>query len=239
MKLIFLFIFSSFIIIDICICQERDNTGGRILLQGLVLDAGTLTPISNSQIMINRAFSTVTGEDGKFAFYVYRYDSVIFRSLGYKPTLLYINDTLAAGEFVAGIYLNSDTLSIGEVIIVPRLANLKSEIMNAGRKTPSIFDNARYNVAVSAYQGRNSQSTLGTPADNYALLSQKQKEDASSKGGIPSDKMLAISPFLLIPAAYLLIHGLPEKAPTLKPQLTEREVDEIQKKYFEVLRQRK
>jgi hypothetical protein len=51
--------------------------------------------------------------------------------------------------------------------------------------------------------------------------------------------MVGISPLLLIPAAYLLIHGLPEKPAPLKQQLTDQEVDQIHIKYMEILKQRK
>ncbi|MEI8225232.1 MAG: hypothetical protein WCG82_04835 [Bacteroidota bacterium] len=234
-----------FIILSICILnqagfsQGKENAGIRILFHGLVMDANTLSPLANSQIMINRAFSSVSGNDGTFAFYVNRNDTVVFKSLGYKSTILFVSDTLTGREFIAGIYMNSDTLSIGEVVIVPRLINLKSEIMNAKTKTPATMENARYNVAVSAYQGRNSQNRLGDPASNYELLRQNQKVDAYERGGIPSDKMVGLSPLLLIPAAYLLLHGLPEKPAPLKPQLSDQEVDQIQKKYIETLKQRK
>lgn len=234
-----------FIILSVCILnqagfsQGKENAGIRILFHGLVMDANTLSPLTNSQIMINRTFSSVSSDDGTFAFYVNRNDTVVFKSLGYKATILYVSDTLIGREFIAGVYMHTDTLSIGEVVIVPRLINLKSEILNARSKTPTTFDNARYNVAVSAYQGRNSQSKLGDPATNYTHLSQKQKVDAYERGGIPSDKMVGLSPLLLIPAAYLLIHGLPEKPAPLKPQLSDQEVDQIQKKYLETLKQRK
>jgi len=234
-----------FIILSVCILnqagfsQGKENAGIRILFHGLVMDANTLSPLANSQIMINRAFSSVSSDDGTFAFYVNRNDTVVFKILGYKATILYVSDTLIGREFIAGVYMHTDTLSIGEVVIVPRLINLKSEILNAKSKTPTTFDNARYNVAVSAYQGRNSQSKLGDPATNYTHLSQKQKVDAYERGGIPSDKMVGLSPLLLIPAAYLLIHGLPEKPAPLKPQLSDQEVNQIQKKYLETMKQRK
>ena len=234
-----------FIILSICIInqtvfsQEIKNAGSTILFQGLVMDANSFSPIANSQIMINRTFSSVTGNDGTFAFYVNRNDTVVFKSLGYRSTVLYISDTLSGREFIAGVYMHTDTISIGEVVIVPRFTNLKSEIMNSRSKTPATMENARYNVAVSAYQGRNSQNRLGDPAANYELLRQKQRVDAYERGGIPSDKILGISPLLLIPAAYLLIQGLPEKPAPLKPQFTDQEVDKIQKKYLETLKQRK
>jgi hypothetical protein len=238
-KRIFLFIIFSLYIIQSCLCQEKENAGVRILFRGIIMDAKTLYPISNSQIFINRSFSLVSSTDGTFAFTVNRNDSILFKHLGYKSVLLFVSDTLAGNDFVTGIYMNSDTLSIGEVVIVPKFINLKSEIMNAPSKIPSTMDNARYNMAISGYQGRTTQGKLGDPSANYELLRQRQKVDAYEKGGIPSDKIVGISPLLLIPAAYLLIHRLPEKPAPMEQKLTEQELNQIQKKYLESLNQQK
>ncbi len=239
MRRIFILIFLVFMIDHPGFCQEKVGSEARILFQGLVMDASTLSPISNSQIMINRAFSSVSGTDGTFSLYVNRHDTVVFKRLGYKPTMMYVSDTLTGSEFLTGIFMNSDTLEIGEVVILPRYRNLKSEIMNSRSKTPSTFDNARYNVAVSAYQGRNSQGNLGNPDGNYAALQNKQKIDAYEKGGIPSDRILGVNPLVLFPAAYLLIKGVSEKPAPMKSQLTNQEVNEIHNKYLETLKQRK
>jgi hypothetical protein len=203
------------------------------------MDASTFSPIGNSSITINRVFSSVSGEDGTFAFYVNKTDTILFSSLGYKQTVLIISDTLTGKEFIAGVYMKTDTLSIGEVIIVPRFRNIKSEILNSPGKVPATMENARYNVAVSAYAGRNSINKLGDPSSNYELLRQRQKVDAYEKGGIPSDRILGLSPLMLIPAAYLLMKGLPEKPAPMKPEITDSELDQLQKKYFETLKQRK
>ncbi len=68
--------------------QELKNTGSRILFHGLVMDANTQVPLPGSQILINKAFSSVSGDDGKFAFYVNRLDTVVFSRLGYKSAIL-------------------------------------------------------------------------------------------------------------------------------------------------------
>jgi hypothetical protein len=239
MKRIFFIILSICFILQTGLSQQKENAGIRILFHGLVMDASSLAPIANSQILINRIFTSTSGNDGTFSFNVNRNDTVVFKSLGYKSTILYVNDTLSGREFIVGIYMQSDTLSIGEVVIVPRLTNLKSEIMNSRSKAPAGMENARYNVAVSAYQGRNSQGKLGDPAANYELIRQKQKIEAYERGGIPSDKILGISPFLLIPAAYLLIKGFPEMPAPMKSQLTDDDVDQIHKKYLETIKKRK
>ena len=219
-------------------CQKSINPGNMIFFHGLVADGVTLTPLAGSQIMINRKPLFVSERDGKFSFYVGRNDTVVFSRLGYKSTQLFISDTLAGREYLVGVYLNPDTISIGEVIIIPRLANLRNELLNARTVTKTEMENAKFNVAVSAYIAKNSTGSLGDPANNYEVLRQKQRINAYERGGISSDKMLGLNPFMLIPATYLLIHGLPEKPEPLKPQLTDKELDQINRKYLESFRKK-
>ena len=105
--------------------------------------------------------------------------------------------------------MKNDTIGIGEVIIMPKFSNLKSEILNAPVTRPQEMENAKYNIAISTYLGKTTTGKLGDPASNYNFIRQQQKTEALEKGGIPSDKIAALSPFMLIPAAYLIIHGFP------------------------------
>jgi hypothetical protein len=218
--------------------QENEKPGLRILFRGLVLDASDLAPLPNTQIMVNRLFSSVSDHDGSFSFYANRSDTIVFRMLGYKQENLKLNDTLSGQEFIAGIYMQRDTMLIGEVVIIPRYVNLKSDILNSPNKTPATFDNARYNVAVSAYQGKTTAGKLGDAQDNYAALKQKQKISAFERGGIASENIAGLNPFILIPAAYLLLKGLPEKPPAYKTHISESEVDQINNAYLELQKQR-
>lgn len=239
MKQRFLFIVILMLLRQSCICQENDNSGARILFHGIVMDANTFAPVSNSQILINRAFTSVSSSDGTFSFLVNRFDTVLFRHIGYKSTPFFVSDTLAGKEFMAGIFMTNDTVSIGEVVIVPRFVNLKSAIMNAPSKIPSTMDNARYNVAISGYSGRTTQGKLGDPASNYGLLRERQKINSYEKGGIPSDRIAGLNPLLLLPAAYLLIRGAPAKPEPFEHRLTNQELEQIRKKYLEIQQQQK
>ncbi len=218
--------------------QETGTSGTRILFQGLVMDAVTQLPLTGSQIFINRSFSTTSDNGGRFAFYVLRGDTVRFIRLGYKPETYYVSDTLRGREFIAGIYMQTDTLLIGEVVIVPRLVNLRSDLYNPRPETNQQMENARYNLEVSAYQGRITTGKLGDPYSNYELLRQKQRIEAYEKGGIPSDRIVGLSPLLLIPAAYLLMNGFPEKPDAPAPQITSQEIEQLNRKYLEKLRKR-
>lgn len=239
MKRFILILSSLILVIHSTFCQEVKDSGSRILFRGLVIDASTFSPIPNSQIYVNKSMSTVSSTDGSFTLYVSKADTVIFNSLGYKQAVFHVSDTLKGMEYNTGIFMRSDTVEIGEVIIIPRQSNLKFEIMNAPPMTPEIMNNARNNVAVSAYQGRTSQSKLGDPMDNYAVISQKQKTMAYEKGGIPSEQTVALNPFIIVPAAYLLIKGFPEKAPAMKSTLTPAEVNQLHRKYLETIRSQK
>jgi len=239
LKGVFLILCSFLLNINTIKGQERDVSATGVLIRGVVIDASTMKALPNAQVFINNLFSSVTADDGTFSFRVNHHDSVVFRILGYKSSTLHVSDTLKTKEYIAGIYMKSDTTSIDEVVIFPKYVNLKSEILNAPSKIPGTFENARYNVAISAYQGRNSQGKLGNAADNYALLAQRQKTEAFERGGIPSDKILGLSPLLLIPAAYLLIKGLPEKPMPLRDHLSNNEIDQINRKYLEMIKQKK
>jgi hypothetical protein len=239
MKGSILHIILSLFIFNACFGQVKVDSEVRIIFHGIVMDASTLAPISDSQILINSIFSSVSNVDGTFSFYVNRKDTVFFKHLGYKQTSFFVSDTLKGLEFVAGVYMQSDTVMIGEVVIVPRFTNLKSDIMKGPRRVPATFENARYNVAVSAYQGRTTQGKLGDPSSNYEYLHQKQRIAAYEKGQIPSDQIAGFNPLLLLPATYLLMHAHPEKPAPFGQQLTKEELDQIQKIYLESLKQQK
>jgi len=70
MKRSFLFILISVFAYQMCLAQNNDDAGVRIMFHGIVMDANTLGAISNSQILINHNFTSVSSSDGTFAFFL-------------------------------------------------------------------------------------------------------------------------------------------------------------------------
>lgn len=205
---------------------------GRFVFSGIIRDASTSEPLPGAQIFAHRSFVSVSEQDGTFAIGVVRGDTVVFRLLGYQPAYFFVSDTLAGKEFLAGVYMNTDTLSIGEVIIVPRQVNLKTEIFKPPAPPNQEIENARYNMAVSAYQGRMSVGKLGDPASNYSVVHQQMRTYAFEKGTIPSDRIAGFNPLMLVSAAYLLLNGLPQKPAAMKPDLTGQELEQLHRNYL-------
>jgi hypothetical protein len=173
--------------------QESDDQGSKLLFQGIVMEKQNENPLPNAQIFINRTFSSVSNDHGRFAFYAAKNDTVTFSLLGYKPLTFYISDTLAGKEFVAGIYMRADTVSIDEVVILPRLANLKADIFSPRSETSRQHQNASNNLALSAYQARMTQNKLGDPSLNYEVLRQRQKDSRLKSSDAYSGRLYAAS----------------------------------------------
>jgi hypothetical protein len=235
MKKIVLILFMILIYCSAGFSQGRKPAEAKIVFSGVIRDASTLAALPNSQVRINGFFASVSDEEGTFAIRVNKRDTVVFSLLGYQPAYFFVSDTLTGNEFMAGVYMSTDTLSIGEVIIMPRLLNLRSDILKTPPATSTEMENAKYNMAVSAYQGRVAMSKLDDPSTHYSVLQNRQFINAIDKGGIPSGQFIGLNPLLLIPAAYLLIYGFPEQAPPMKSTLTRQELDQIHKKYLESL----
>jgi len=216
--------------------QVGEITGSALVFNGIVRDASTFLPLPDAQIFLNRTFISVTGEEGIFSLRVNRRDTVEFRLLGYRDASFHVSDSLSGREFMVGIYMQTDTISIEEVVIIPRLQNLKYDIYKPPPATTEM-QNARYNMAVSAYQVRMGIGKLGDPESNYAMIHQRNLRNAAEKGTIPSDAMVGLSPFMLVGVAYLLINGLPPRPEPMKSNLTREELDQIHKNYLEKVRE--
>ena len=205
------------------------------MFRGVILDASSQDRLAGSQILINKLLSGISAEDGTFSFYADKRDTIVFSMMGYKPASLIVSDTLTGPEFLTGVFLETDTIFIGEVIIVPKFTSLKAEMLNPGITSDPRFENARSNISIATYQSKTNQGSLGDPRLNYEMLRQQQKVNAYERGGIPSDKIAGISPLILIPAIYLLIHGVPEKPPPPKPQISSKDIEELNRRVMESL----
>lgn len=210
-----------------------------MLFHGIVLDSGTKEPLSGAHYINMHRSAGAADEKGQVSFYARPHDTVTFTCVGYKDFRMVISDTLYAREYTAGIFMSSDTLIIEEVVVVPRLGNLRAEIMADRTPADQEMINASNNLKLSAYQGLTGTNELGDPAMNYELLRQKQRTDAIEKGSIPTDKMLGLSPFTIIPVIYILAKGLPEDPKPPAPYISSRELQQIKALHDSLIYKRK
>lgn len=212
---------------------------GPILFHGIIFDNETHQPLTGAHFLSSNGMAGASDNRGMVSFFARHHDTITFTSIGYKEFLLVIGDTLLAREYVAGIYLSTDTLLIPAVVVMPRIGNIRAEIMASKPPVNDDMVNASNNLRLSAYQGITTAATLGDPNTNYELLRQQQKLDAYEMGMIPSDKMLVFSPFTLIPLVYVLAKGLPEPPEPPAPYLSERELQQLRAIHDSLIYKRK
>jgi hypothetical protein len=160
-----------------------------------------------------------------FSLYAHRNDTVTFTCIGYRHFTMTVQDTLRAREYTAGIYLTDDTTMIPAVVVIPRLGNIRAEIMSERPSQNQEVINATNNLRMAVYQGLANAPELGDPVTNYELLRQKQRLDAYEKGQIPSSQMVGLSPFTLIPLIYMLAAGPPENPEPPAPHISSRDME--------------
>jgi hypothetical protein len=209
-----------------------------VLIHGVVFDAVSQAPIMNAHYSINNQVEGATDDEGKFSIYLFRGDTLRFSFLGHRD-IIFHTDTLPGNSYVAGIFMKADTLQIGEVIVMPRMGDLRSEFMNSSGTVSQKMVNAQNNITISTYQGLTNPPELGDPGTNYEFIKQKQAITAYEKGGIPSDRMVGLNLISLIPASiYLLSNGLPVKPAPPAPRVSVAEMEKIKKAYRESLLQK-
>ena len=70
-------------------------------------------------LILNKYRGTISDTRGMFSFVVEEHDTILFSAVGYKRTGLIIPDTLDSFHFPVDIVMESDTIEIAEVIILP------------------------------------------------------------------------------------------------------------------------
>ena len=198
---------------------------GPILFHGVVFDAVTREPLPDAHWKVSGRSAGAADSRGMFSLYAQRNDTVTFTCIGYRHFNMTVRDTLRAREYTAGIYLTADTTMIPAVVVIPRLGNIRAEIMSERPSQNQEVINATNNLRMAVYQGLTNAPELGDPASNYELLRQKQRTDAYEKGQIPSSQMVGLSPLTLIPLIYMLAVGPPEDPKPPAPHISAREMD--------------
>jgi hypothetical protein len=96
--------------------QEKENL---VQLSGVVRNE-LLRPMQFVHIIIlNKHRGTISDTRGMFSFVVETNDTILFSAVGYKPTGIVIPDTLESFNYPVDVVMETDTIEIAEVIILP------------------------------------------------------------------------------------------------------------------------
>ena len=90
---------------------------------------------------------------GRFVIPTLVNDTIVFSYVGYKDVVVIVSDTLERNDYLVAVFMPRDTILLDEVVILPRLGSLKSEITALSARKDIDQVNAVNNLNMAAFTG--------------------------------------------------------------------------------------
>lgn len=207
-KSVFLFIFPL-------ILSAQQPNERYLNFSGVVMDSDSLKPIIDVYYSLNGRLNGISDSVGRFSVYARIGDTLSFSHIGFRTKIFNVSDSLQLDSYLVGIFMTRDTIRLQEIVIFPRLRNLRQEMISVRNSGDLQNDIARQNLEIATYQGLKSTQDLTDPETQYNYQASKIKMDAIERGGIPSDKMVSVNVFTGVALIMSLL--LEDKSELLKP----------------------
>ena len=211
-----LIIFKSVLLFFIPLILTAQQQNERYLnFSGVVMDSDSLEPIINVYYSLNGKLRGISDSGGKFSIYARIGDTLSFSHIGFRTKMFNVSDSLQLDSYLVGIFMTQDTIRLQEIVVFPRLGNLRQE-MTSFRGSGDFQNNiAKRNLDIATYQGLKSAQDLTDPETQYDFQASKITQDAIEKGGIPSGKMVSVNVFTGVALIMSLL--LEDKSELQKP----------------------
>lgn len=199
-----------------------------VQLTGFVIDRQTREPLVNTHYIINNRRGGVVDASGRFTIPGVVNDTIVFSYVGYEDVVLIVSDTLQRDHYLVGIFMPRDTILLDEVVILPRLGNLRSEITALATTRDIDQVHAVNNLNMAAYTGISRNIEWSDPEAQYRYVSNMIKARAMAQGLVPSDEIVAINLALGLPFLFAYyLRGGPKVPDRPEVVLTQPEMDRM------------
>lgn len=158
-----------------------------VQFSGLVFTTDSFIPVPFATVRVtgtNRG--TIATESGFFTLPVYRDDTVTITSVGFKPALLTVPDTLKDTKFRLIVKMKSDTLKLEEVVVYPwpDKQTFKYAFVNEDIPGDEDIERMRKNLNRKVMLAINARMDMDG-AENAKYYMQQQSQRFGYMGGAP------------------------------------------------------
>lgn len=174
------------IMINLFICNLAHSQHEKLIQLSGVIRNEYFQPVQFAHIVIhNKNRGTISDLRGMFSFVVEPYDTVLFTAIGFKRVALVIPDTLTRYHLPVDIYMETDTVWIEEVIILPwKTYEEFREAFLALELPDNDLNRAYRNIALIKTQ-MYYPSDQPDPELNYQYMLKEQYNQLYTKGQMP------------------------------------------------------
>ncbi len=184
-----------------------NKPAGKLTITGIVYDKESREPLSNAFFSVNSQQTFSTNELGRFLFTGHPGDTITYSYVGYENFSTQIPDSLAALEYLLGIFMTRDTIMIPEIVIFPRPYSYPSIVMR-NELTPEMLEKAQANVDRATFQGL-TQPVKTFDADMNAKQTMRIYQMRAQNKGIVATPENSISLSTQSLRTYHLLYGAP------------------------------
>lgn len=116
-------------------------------------------------------------------------DTIFFSAIGYKSTLLTIPPSVAGHHFITDVILVTDTIMIGEVLVLPwkTYSEFKRAVIE-NKPVDPLMENMEYNLALVEQQIWSDMRA--TPGEAYRYTMQQMADNLYTRGQMPANNLL-------------------------------------------------
>ncbi|MDA3867202.1 MAG: carboxypeptidase-like regulatory domain-containing protein [Salinivirgaceae bacterium] len=162
-----------------------------IQFSGVVFDENRKS-MSNAHILINSKKGALTSPSGFFNINVNANDTVTFSYVGYKKYDFIVPDTMQQRQYITGVFLTTDTLTLSEVIVLPWLS--KEHFRQAFIDNQYIgkdVANARANMSLVSVSSVNQYDYMNTSGIDLQMTQFNNAQQY--KGLVSPDDMVGVT----------------------------------------------
>ena len=136
----------NFIILFICLWgqvlnAQRINISDTITFSGVIFNTETERPMGDVNCRRGKT-GTISNQAGQFVLYALRGDTVCFSFVGFKSYKVIVPDSLYGQEYILGVFMSPDTISLSEAVILPRVDMNRKMRMNARNNMAGVMKSA-------------------------------------------------------------------------------------------------
>ena len=192
-------------------------TADTIPIRGIVFDENKKV-MPNTHVIINHIKGTLTTPGGFFNLNASAKDTITFSYVGYKKFEYVVPDTMNRLGFLTGVFLQRDTLSLNEIVVLPWLN--KEEFRQA-------MINKKYLTKNESNAKANLSLIHASPTDKYSYLQKSGADVQLEQFNMKQQYKGLVSPDDMVGMDFGAAIGLIINAVTWKK--TQEKADEILK----------
>ena len=169
-----------------------------IFFTGAIMDQADLKSLPYAHFWVNKKRGGIANEYGKFSFWVNSGDTIKYSFVGYHDVDVIVSDTLQQEDYLFGVFLAKDTITLQEVLILPRFGDFKEAFMNAKINTPE-YVRAKNNVNSATYEALTTRPKTMDAKANTDLLIKNHVSAIENKTMVPVEMTAGVSTTRTLP----------------------------------------